>query len=146
MNSLYIRSLYEYDTEMNRRLLESLKKLDFSLHPEYQKTRGVFNHILFAGKIWVVRLNGKSSINIPVWPDLNWEQSEKNLEDNAIEYDNFLSSITEAELTGNITYQNSRGTTFRQPVLDILMHVLMHGAYHRGKLRRTCAGLGIPPW
>ena len=145
MTISYIKALFAYDTEINSQLLDTLKGLDYEQHQGYKRTRQVFNHILHARKIWITRLNGKSSADIPVWPELSWEESTEALERNDYAYDTFLSVIADEALAGEITYQNSRGTTFRQPIADILMHVLMHGAYHRGQIAADMRRLGDTP-
>ena len=45
----------------------------------------------------------------------------------------------------SVRYRNSRGEEFHTPVGDLLTHVLMHGAYHRGQIAASVRRAGGEP-
>jgi uncharacterized damage-inducible protein DinB len=46
----------------------------------------------------------------------------------------FLESESEESLNRLISYTNSAGEPFKSPMIDILMHLSHHAAYHRGQI------------
>jgi len=46
---------------------------------------------------------------------------------------NYLASRNEADLAHPAKYQNSKGETWSSRKDDILMHLITHSAYHRGR-------------
>ncbi|HEU5359182.1 MAG TPA: DinB family protein, partial [Gemmatimonadales bacterium] len=44
-----------------------------------------------------------------------------------------------------VTYRNSAGLEFTSTVEDILLHVALHGAYHRGQVARALREGGAVP-
>jgi len=54
-------------------------------------------------------------------------------------------AITEAELRLSIAYRNSAGDAFQSTVEEILHHVFLHGAYHRGQVAMWLRSAGAEP-
>jgi len=44
-----------------------------------------------------------------------------------------------------VTYRNSKGRRYESSVADIVMHVSMHGGYHRGQIARQLRAAGREP-
>jgi uncharacterized damage-inducible protein DinB len=53
-----------------------------------------------------------------------------------------LSSVT---LSESVAYQNSQGETWTSTVQDILTHVVLHSAYHRGQIASQMRATGEQP-
>ena len=53
---------------------------------------------------------------------------------NADELDAYLSSLAPSDLGREIEYRNSSGLEFRSKIEDILLHMALHGSYHRGQV------------
>jgi uncharacterized damage-inducible protein DinB len=47
--------------------------------------------------------------------------------------------------TRPITYTNTHGQTFTQPLQDLLFHILNHSTYHRGQLAQLLRQQGFTP-
>ena len=60
-------------------------------------------------------------------------------------YRRFLEALTEHDLDRRVEYANSSGRLFHTAVGDVLMHVAMHGAYHRGQVARALREAGGEP-
>ncbi|MDP1858233.1 MAG: DinB family protein, partial [Gemmatimonadaceae bacterium] len=90
-------------------------------------------HILAAEHVWLARIEGRSG-SVPVWPVLALEECEEMAAENAGEFAQMLSRETEASLQREVTYTNSAAQVFTGRVLDVLTHVALHGAYHRGQV------------
>ena len=52
-------------------------------------------------------------------------------------------AFNEEVINSELTYKNSRGEQFNQPVSEILLHVFNHGTYHRGQLVTMLRALGV---
>lgn len=104
----------------------------------------VFAHVLAAEHVWLARLQGKSPRH-PVWPALSLEECAGLVQANQRELTAYVAALGPSDLTRGITYKNSAGQEFTSILEDILLHVCLHGSYHRGQiawaLRR---GGGVP--
>lgn len=104
----------------------------------------LFAHVLASEHVWLARLKGATPHH-PVWPTLSLEECATLVHANQRELTHYLASLTPADLPRDVTYTNSAGQTFTSSVEDILLHVCLHGTYHRGQiawaLRR---GGGVP--
>jgi uncharacterized damage-inducible protein DinB len=122
------RRLFVYDQWS---IARSLSTLDPSVGSQ---AKLLLSHILLAEAIWLKRLNGEDSSDIPTSRELSFEECERQLAGLSRDYIKFVDSLSEDSLTRPITYKNTKGIEFTTPVSDILMHVAMHGAYHRGQI------------
>jgi uncharacterized damage-inducible protein DinB len=56
-----------------------------------------------------------------------------------------VAGLTPDAAARRVTYRNSAGREFASPVEDILLHVALHGAYHRGQIAAALRGAGAVP-
>ena len=104
-----------------------------------------FHHLLAAERVWLLRLRGESSAGQAIWPDLTADEAREMADANREGYQRYLGGITEAELESVVAYTNQSGQRFRLMVADILTHVALHGAYHRGQIARARRQAGGEP-
>ena len=100
-------------------------------------------HALTADRVWLLRLRGEPTDGIDLWPVLDASACRSLARRNADAYDDLLD-----DLDGDgaaIRYANSTGTLYETPVADVLDHVLLHGAHHRGQTSRALREAGISP-
>jgi uncharacterized damage-inducible protein DinB len=103
-------------------------------------------HILAAEHVWLARLKGESPRH-PVWPALSLEECAGLVRANQHQLTAYVSSLTPEDLPRGVTYRNSAGQQFTSRVEDILLHVCLHGAYHRGQVAwalRRAGGVPMP--
>lgn len=93
----------------------------------------LFNHILGAEHTWLTRMQGAPA-TVAVWPRLDLEQATALAEQNELGFRAFVFGLSEADLRRTISYRNSAGEEFATSIEDVLLHVFMHGAYHRGQI------------
>jgi uncharacterized damage-inducible protein DinB len=53
--------------------------------------------------------------------------------------------MDEAALRVGVTYKNTKGEPWTNSVEDILTHVIMHSAYHRGQIAADMRASGHTP-
>ncbi len=141
MTSSYFSDLFDYDAAVNRRVLDLLR----GLPAVDEKAKSIFAHVLSAKKVWMGRLNREDLSGVSIWPELNWSECEALIEENSEAYRSYLSGKTEEDLQANAQYRNSKGAAFETPVRDVLIHVLIHGGYHRGQIARAVREAGAEP-
>ena len=90
-----------------------------------------FAHVLAAEDLWLRRISGEPQ-GMAVWPELSVDECERAARLNRSRFEAILKDADEALLQREVTYTNSAGRTFSGRVLDILLHIAMHGMYHRG--------------
>ncbi|MEP6847399.1 MAG: DinB family protein [Acidobacteriota bacterium] len=94
----------------------------------------LLSHILLAEKIWLTRLRGGDSAHIPTFEEFSLDECEIMANDLHRGYLEFIDSLSEKGLDQLINYRNTKGVEFSTPICEILMHVGVHGAYHRGQI------------
>jgi uncharacterized damage-inducible protein DinB len=102
---------------------------------------GIYAHILGAESVWLERIRaqqapqaGQAHQGLPVWPRLSLEQCGPHAEDLHAAFARLLRDLGEADLGREIAYVNSAGQAFTNRLDDILLHVFLHGTYHRGQV------------
>jgi uncharacterized damage-inducible protein DinB len=80
------------------------------------------------------------------WTDRRVLAAARSLADRArSEYGAFLASLAEADVTREVAYRDTAGREHRQRLGDPLLHVALHGAYHRGQIAARLRDSGAEP-
>ena len=133
--------MYEHLNWANQRILETLQ----SMEDENQEVCRLFSHILFAEKVWITRLQGLDSSQLPIWSEVDLEVCAELVRQNEESVTAFLTNLANTGLDQLISYTNSKGSEFKNSVRDILTHVALHGHYHRGQINSRLRAEGIEP-
>lgn len=136
----YLSRLSAHLAWADRLVLESLQR---AANPDASSLE-LLAHILGAEHVWLARLAMRPA-EITVWPALSLEECTRLAERNQHELTAYLAKLTPEDLGRPITYVNSAGQQFTSTVEDILLHVCLHGAYHRGQIARALRGGGAVP-
>ena len=104
----------------------------------------LYAHTLGAEANWLARVAGRRS-DVAIWPTLTLDEASALARRNAEELAAIVESSTAEDLAGAIVYRNSAGTQFTSTLEDILLHVALHGAYHRGQVALVIRGSGGEP-
>lgn len=135
----YFRKLFTYDDWANR---ETLAALDAAANV-LPKSLAVMSHIIAAEWLWWARLEQREK-RLPVWPDPVPDRFATELDELSKEWKAYLG---EPPLGESVEYVNSKGERWRSTVEDILTHVAMHSAYHRGQIAAQLRQSGdVPPY
>lgn len=135
-----IQKMFEHVFWSNQRLLETLQKVEI----EKQQLR-LFSHILNAEQVWATRLKGMDSSHLAIWSDGELAVCEKLIKQNEEDFKTILADIAEADLDNLLSYKNSKGEEFKTSIRDILIHVALHGQYHRGQINSRLRVDGLEP-
>ena len=101
-------------------------------------------HLAGSGHAWLSRVR-QSESPLAIWPELTVEHSAAHLERLGDGWIAFLDGIASDALGESVVYRNSRGEEFSTVLADILTHVSLHGAYHRGQIAASMRASGETP-
>ena len=135
-----IRKMYEQLNWANQRILSTLQS-----EAENQEARRLFSHILFAEKVWITRMKGLDSSQLPIWSEVDLDVCAELVNQNKESYTEYLGNLTNNDLDQFIFYKNSKGKEFTNSIRDILTHVALHGQYHRGQINSRLRADGMEP-
>lgn len=100
-------------------------------------------HIIGAELLWLSRMEGDTS-PLAAWPDLTLEECEVLLAGLSHRLVRSLPDEVEA-LSRAVAYTNSKGEPWTSTVEEILNHVVIHSAYHRGQIASDMRSAGQEP-
>jgi uncharacterized damage-inducible protein DinB len=132
------RRLFAYDDWANR---EVIKGLQGAAPPRSLK---FIAHILAAERLWLERLQGQNQ-TLPVWPDFNLERCQEQANELATRWQKYFDQSGDDRLSASVAYKNTKGEPWNSRVSDILMHVILHSAYHRGQIATDMRAAGLNP-
>jgi uncharacterized damage-inducible protein DinB len=136
----HLLRLFAYDEWANGESLASLKAAG-APPPRALRFMG---HIIGAEWLWLGRLK-QHRASLPVWPDLTVEQCEAQIPDLGRHWRDFLDALAPAELSRRVEYTNTKGENWTNTTEDILTHVVIHSAYHRGQIATELRAAGSVP-
>ncbi len=136
----HIRKLYDHLVWADARALNSMR----TMHAAPLDALRLYAHIMAAENIWLARIEEREP-DVTVWPALDLDQCAALGARNHAAFALLTETLSTSELERMVRYRNSKGEEFVNTVEDILMHVAMHGAYHRGQVARIVRGEGGAP-
>ena len=136
----HLRRLFAYDEWANREVLESLRPGE----PVPARSLKLLAHILSAERLWWERIEQQKQA-LPVWPDFTLAQCEAEIAEISVRWKEYLDKRNEPDLACSVNYKNSKGENWSSREEDILLHVIMHSAYHRGQIATDRRAAGFTP-
>jgi uncharacterized damage-inducible protein DinB len=135
-----LEELFAYDDWANREALASLERARSV--PAAAGRR--MAHILSTELLWFGRLTASPSA-IPVWPDWDLPECRRNAGLLLPMWRDYLDSREPEALRQPISYVNSQGQLWSSAPEDVLLHVVLHGAQHRGQIAADLRAAGEEP-
>ena len=83
--------------------------------------------------------------NVQPWPTLGLEECGAALDDLHEHWMAMLDQLAPERLTQDLTYRTTTGVEFKTPIRDVLTHLVMHSAYHRGQVAAAVREAGGKP-
>ncbi len=146
----HLRRQFAYDAWANREVLAGLKMTELKMTELKMTARPsprplqLLAHILSAERLWLERILQQPQ-SLPVWPDFTVEQCETHIADLAQRWQEYLCQLSAAALADKVAYKNSKGEPWASTVEDVLTHVTLHSAYHRGQIASQLRAGGETP-
>ena len=104
----------------------------------------LYAHVVAAEAVWIARIAGRTP-DVAVWPTLSLDEAAALSRRNVDELARIMDSSTPDDFARDVEYRNSAGVQFRSTLEDILLHVALHGSYHRGQISLIVRGGGGEP-
>jgi uncharacterized damage-inducible protein DinB len=136
----YLRRQFAYDAWANQEVLKAIR----TAGDENSRSLQLISHILAAERVWLERLKQQPQ-SVPVWPEPNLAQCEAEASVLGELWFQFLDLITAGDVAQTISYKNSKGELWTNTIVDVLSHVVMHSAYHRGQIASHMRASGQTP-
>jgi uncharacterized damage-inducible protein DinB len=146
-----LRRLYEFNAWADRRTLESCavltpEQFTRDMKSSFHSVRDTLVHIFGAEWIWLERWEGRSPTALPWAPNFpdfesvraRWQEVELGLRQ-------FVGGLTQADLDRVLERRTMAGGVFRQPLWEMMQHVVNHGSYHRGQIATMLRQHGAQP-
>ena len=122
----YFKQVFEHEYWANIKVLETL----ISVEMPPQRAIEVFSHTIAAQRIWLDRMKGDTT-ELKVWEVFD---SKIMLELLEINHTDLLKILDNQDINQLIAYQNSEGGHHTSTINQILTHLALHAAYHRGQV------------
>ena len=136
---IHLSRLLRYDIWANGETLDSLRQ-----GPPPARSLKWMGHIVGAEYLWLARLREEPA-PLPVWPDLAVEQCAAHLGELSGMWHEYLADAGANRVAQRVTYTNFKGEEWTSAVEDILTHVTIHSAYHRGQIASDLRAAGQIP-
>ncbi len=146
----YLRRQFAYDEWANREVLNAIRAAGGensdgkSPAGANQRSLQLMSHILAAELVWLERLKQQPQ-SVPVWPEPDLAQCEAQAAKLGGQWLEFLDLITAGDVSQSISYKNSKGEKWTSTIVDVLTHVVIHSAYHRGQIASHMRANGQTP-
>lgn len=124
-----LRRQFTYDEWAN---LEVLKAIQSSTGNN-DRSLQLMSHIVSAERLWLERLKQQPQSS-PVWPKQDLGRCRAQAEEMGRLWREYMELMTAGDVLLSVSYQNTKGEPWTSTVADILTHVILHSAYHRGQI------------
>jgi uncharacterized damage-inducible protein DinB len=134
-----LRRQFAYDEWANREVLTVMRSSGAD-----ERSLQLMAHIISAERLWLERIRQQPQSS-PVWPKADLDQCEAQAAEMGRIWREYLELITAGDLSQQVTYKNSKGEAWTNMLGDILTHVILHSAYHRGQIASHMRESGRTP-
>jgi uncharacterized damage-inducible protein DinB len=144
-----LTQLSAYNIWANQLLFDTINKLPGEkqkqeLSSSFRSLYATVLHMLDAESIWWQRMKLQERI---IRPSDDFKGDMKELSNNLLhqnrQWSEWIANANEHQLDHVFQYQNFKREQFKQPIYQMLLHVLNHGTYHRGQLVNMLRQLGV---
>lgn len=134
----YLRRQFSYNDWANREVLAQMR-----VPIADARSLELMSHILSAEQLWLQRMKREPQ-SLPVWPNIDLKQCEALAVEMTRQWEEYFDQV-KGDFSQTISYKNSKGEAWSNSVLDILTHVILHSAYHRGQIASHMREAGLNP-
>lgn len=133
----FFTDLFDYNHYYNQIFIRMLNEMQNNATPRCIE---LLNHTINAHQVWNARM--LEQIPFGIW-QINSSTHLSKLDE--ANFQNSVNIADNANYSETVTYQNSKGESFRNTIADILFHIINHSTYHRGQINLELKKMGIEP-
>lgn len=147
MSTATLKSLFGHKAWADAELFAVLATLP-DHHAQFLHTcLRTLNHIHVVDRLFRARLGGEpepfDATNTPSTPSL--EQLREDVAATDAWYLDHVSDLAEDRLSSVLGFRFTDGDAGRMSIEEILLHVITHGAHHRGNVGQVLKSIGVAP-
>lgn len=131
--------MFKYDHWANSESLASVKSSGAQARP-----LRLMSHLIAAQQVWLDRLKQEKQ-SIASWPELSLQECEARQASLARSWQDYINGLGPDDYSRRISYTNSKGEPWASTVEDVLTHLLLHSAQHRGQIALELRASGETP-
>ncbi len=136
-----LRRQFSYNAWANGAVLAAIRENGGTAS---ERSLQLMSHILAAERVWLERLKQVPQ-SVPVWPKADLTHCDVEAAELARLWHEYLDLATGGDVSQSISYKNSKGEQWSSTIVDVLTHVVMHSAYHRGQIASHMRANGQTP-
>jgi uncharacterized damage-inducible protein DinB len=143
-----LRTHLDYTIWASQRLLQAAAQLsDEELNRDFgtadRSVLGALTHVSRADEIWLARVTGNPNPQFPAETSLaalqnEWPASHRHWKEWGL-------GLTDQTTVVEIVYQDLKGRTWKQPLWQLVLHLVNHGTHHRGQVSGFLRAMGQTP-
>jgi uncharacterized damage-inducible protein DinB len=143
-----LRTHLDYTIWANRRLLQAAAQLsDEELNRDFgtadRSVLGALTHVSRADQTWLARITGNPNPQFPAETSLAALQTEwPALHER---WKGWALGVTDQAALAEIVYQDFKGRSSKQPLWQLVLHMVNHGTHHRGQVSGFLRAMGHAP-
>jgi uncharacterized damage-inducible protein DinB len=144
-----LTQLSAYNIWANQLMLDSINSLPEEkqkqeLPSSFKSVYATVLHMLDAENIWWQRMKLQERITRPSENFTgDMREAGNHLLNQNRQWNEWIVNANEHQLLHVFHYQNTKKEQFKQPIYQMLVHMLNHGTYHRGQLVNMLRQLGV---
>lgn len=136
----YLRRQFAYNLWANQETLKAIR----AAGDDNRRSVQLMSHVLAAERVWLERLR-QSPQSIPVWPEPDLARCDREATELGRLWLEYLGEVAKQDVSTTISYKNTKGELWTSAIVDVLLHVVTHSAYHRGQIASHMRASGQTP-
>ncbi|MGA2741712.1 MAG: DinB family protein [Bryobacteraceae bacterium] len=107
---------------------------------------GTLVHLFEADRGWLARLKGEAAGSYPAGEGYQLAVLENDWSPLRRQWQEWAGTLTDEAAQVEVFYTDRRGNPWRQPLNQLVLHVVNHGTHHRGQVAGFLRAMGhVPP-
>jgi uncharacterized damage-inducible protein DinB len=106
---------------------------------------GTLVHVFAADRVWLTRLQREPKAAFITDADYSLAVLQNDWPALHARWKAWAAGLTEAETRADVSYTDMRGNPWRQPMWQLILHVVNHGTHHRGQVSGFLRTMGHTP-
>ena len=146
-----IRNHIDYTIWATNRLLDAAAKLNgeelrHNFGTADRSIQGTLTHLLRAERTWLRRIQeGTPAAPWAVPADEQWEALSVEWPEIHQNWRNWAGALSDMDAERQLDYTDLKGNQWKQPIWQIVLHVVNHSTHHRGQVSGFLRALGKTP-
>jgi uncharacterized damage-inducible protein DinB len=145
-----LRLHLEYSAWASQRMLDAASRLtEEELSRDFKTSDksviGTLAHTFAADRFWLGRIQGNAPATFIDDEDRRFDILRKEWPALQQRWREWAAPLTDEDVAAKISYKDTEGNPYEQPLWQILLHVVNHATHHRGQVSGFLRAMGHTP-